>query len=305
MQTLSVTLGTFVDKALIELNAPQEQGFRVVMGTDALGSSTATDFTLVDATGVNVSDVIEFGSELLLITAKSDASTPVFTAARGYYNTTAASSGHENGSIGTVNPQWPRFRVAEAVKRAFTRLDALGLPRIEAAVFNRVTDLQQVAMPSRCKRVLAVRYVSLLTGKPVEVANWRFYPDMPTATFANGNILTIPSVLDNTDDLQVVFTSPYRWSTHPTAPSESSTMTVPEGAEDLPAMYAAAFLVSRREISRSELDRSEEWNRSEPLRQGGGMALARALFQQFYQALDEARRLYPLPIHRPYVPSPR
>jgi hypothetical protein len=95
------------------------------------------------------------------------------------------------------------------------------------------------------------------------------------------------------------------WSSHPTEPTESATVTLPEGAEDLPALYASAWAVSSREISRGEIDRAEEWNRSEPQRGGVSLSLSKMLWQNFYRSLDEVRRLSPLPVNRPYVKMSR
>lgn len=303
MLTSTVTLGDLVDKALIELQDPAEQGLLLVLSDTLTASSSDTTFTVTDGAKLNVSDIVEFGSELMLVTEKTSDTVPVFTCSRGYYGTTVAA--HASGDSGLANPQFARYRVAEAVKRAFTRLDALGLPNITSSVMNRATGLQYVSMPSNTRKVLRVGYVNETTGRWFDIGGWEFVDDVPTATVSTGKLLRIPSNITNTDDLQVTYQIPYRWSTYPTAPTEASTITIMEGAEELPAQYAAAWMVGRREISRSEIDRSEEWNRSETVRNGGSTTLVRLLWSQFYQGLDEAKRLVRVPIHRPYVRMPK
>lgn len=303
MATITVSLGTLVDRALLELQSPMEQGLLVVLNADNLSSTVDTTLTLTDGSGVNVNDMIQFGAELVLVTAKTTDAVPVFTVARGYYGTTAAIAAV--GTVGIVNPPWPRVRIAEAIRRSFVRLEALGLPLIKAAAYTRTTGLQQVAIPEEVRRVLQVRYVATDTGKIINVDRWQFEDRLPTATFATGKVLILPTYVRNTDQLQVTYQAPYRWSTYPANPVEASTVDLPEGADDLPALYASAWLVSRREISRSQIDRSEEWNASENQKGGVSSTLPRVLWQEFYRALDETRRLNPAPIHRPYVPMPR
>jgi hypothetical protein len=65
--------------------------------------------------------------------------------------------------------------------------------------------------------------------------------------------------------------------------------------------------VGGREISRQQLDRAEEWARTEPLRGNGGGALVRAKWQDFYRVLDEARRVVQaeVPKTRPLIKRPK
>lgn len=302
MLTTTVTLGQLVDRALLELQAPAEIGKRCVLGADALDTTSDTQFTLT-GDAINISDLIEFGAELLLVTDKNSDVDPVYTAARGYYGTTPAVA--TAGTVGTVNPQWPRIRVQEAIRRAFPRMEALGLPLVLSAQFNRTADKRYVEMPASTRDVKRVGYFDTYTYQFIELGGWRYIEDLPTGTITSGKIVRLPRTVDNDSDLEITYTIPYRWSTHPSTPDEAATITVPEGAEDLPAMYAAAWLVSRREVSRSEIDKAEEWNRGEPQRGGVSSTLVRQMWTQFYQSVDECRRLNVVPISRPYIPMAR
>jgi hypothetical protein len=303
---LTLTLGQLVDRTLFDLVDPGGQGRRVVMGSTALTTTGATSLTLADSNGVNPTDVIEFGSELVLVTTKSDAATPVLTVSRGYYMTTAAT--YAEGQVGHVNPTYPRRKIAEAIRRSFSRLEALGVPLIKEDTLNTadVDDTAQyyVELPADCREVVEVRWQAT-DGRVWRLDGWEFFDYLPSAISTTGKGINLGRYVTEDDDIEVVYRAPYRWSTYPTDPTEAATITVPEGAEDLPALYAAAWLASSREISRSEIDRSDEWNKAAMSERGQSSALVRAKWQEFYRALDEARRLNPLPQNLVYKRRPR
>lgn len=296
MNTVSVTLGDLVDRATFELQGPNE----LALSTTATASMTtsSTSLTLADASAVNVNDVLEIGSELVLVTAKSADAVPVLTISRGYYQSTAAA--HDSGDVVSVNPRHPRVRIADAVRRCFSRLESLGLPLSSAATLNREPGLKYAVVPEQVRDVLRVSYMST-DGKWWDLDKWEFVDDVPTGKVASGKLLRLPRYIMDDDDLEVVYRIPYRWSSHPAAPSESDTITMIEGSEDLPVLYAVAWLTARREISRTEIDRAEEWSAGEPSRGGVSSSVARLTWQEFYRSMDEARRLVQVfPVHRPF-----
>lgn len=295
MNTVTVTLSTLVDRALEELQGPSELGKKVVRSAALTASETT--FTLSDTTP-SVSDLLEFGDELMLITGKSTDTNPTFTVSRGYYQTTAVA--HDAEEVGYVNPQWNRHRVAGAVRRAFARLEGLGVPLLKSTAGGPEesvdSDLRMVlSIPSEARDVWNVRQ------DLIEVEHWEFIEDLPTSDYPTSKVVRLPKWVQDDDWFNVVYRAPYRWDSFPDEPTGTSEIELPEGAEDLPAAYAAAWLTSAREISRTELDRATEWNASEPSRGGVSQSLVRAKWQEFYRALDEVRRLdTPLP-RRPYV----
>ena len=295
--TVTVTMSTLIDRALEELQGPAELGKRVVR-TASLGVSDTT-FTLSDSTPA-ISDILEFGSELMLISGKSSDATPVFTVSRGYYQTAAAA--HDANEVGYVNPQWNRKRVLGAVRRAFPRLEALGVPLIKTTTLVPTAtaddaDKFVLRVPAETRDVWEVR-VDLAD---IGAEHWQFVEDIDTADYSTGKVVRLPIWADVDDTYTVVYRAPYRWSSYPADPEESSTIVVPEGADDLPAAYAVAWLVSAREISRSEIDRAQEWQASEPQRGGISAGVERMRWQAFYRALDEVRRMDPPLPRRPYV----
>jgi hypothetical protein len=289
--TVTVTMSTLIDRALEELQGPAELGKRVVLSTTM---TTSTTSILLSDSNLGVGDVVELGSELVMVT--NIASAPTYTVARGYYGTTAAT--HAINDVGSVNPQWNRKRVAGAVRRAFPRLEALGVPLIKTTTAFPVETLDNanrwvLEIPAETRDVWNVR-VDL-----TEVTHWEFVEDV--TGYSTGKVVRLPVWVDEDAQHTVVYRAPYRWSTYPSDPVEASTIVVPEGAEDLPAAYAVAWLVAAREISRSEIDRAQEWATGEPQRGGVSAAVERARWQSFYRQLDEVRRMDPPLPRRPYV----
>lgn len=300
MTALSVAMSTLIDRSLTELQPPSSQGLRVSLAA-GIGSSDTT-LTLVDATAVNTNDLIEFGSELLMVTAKTTDQVPVLTVSRGYYRSTPGV--HALGAVGEVNPAYPRVRVAEAIRRSFARLEALGLPLVVAATMNRVPGLRHVVLPPDTREVLRVSYIGT-NGQWLDLPFWKFISNVPFGKVSTGNLLELWRGVADDDDVEVAYRVPYRWSTHPAVPTEAATIEIQEGAEDLPAVYAAAWLVGAREISRQQLEQSTEWNVGEPSRGGISTSFLRLKWTDFYRSLDEAKRLVPIPLHRPYQKMPR
>lgn len=302
MNTLSLTLGDLIDRTLFELVSPETLSF----SSPTTGALSAVDTTLslVDGSRVAASDILEIDAELMLVTDVTADAVPVITVSRGYYNSVAAT--HASGAVASMNPRHPRVRIAEAIRRSFARLEAMGLPLVETSTINREPGLRYAELPASTRDVIRVGYIDPTYGTWIPLDSWTFQDDVPTTVVSSGKLLRLPRYLADTDDLVVTVKVPYRWSTHPAAPSEASTITMIEGTEDLPMLYATSWLVSRREIGRTEIDRAEEWNQGEPSRGGVSAGTVRAMWQEFYRALDEARRLIPaMPYHRPFIPMPR
>lgn len=295
MNVVTVTLGSLVDRALDELEAAPEVGRAVVLSTGLTETSDAMQ--LVDAERVSVTDIVELGSELVLVLTVSDDEVPTMALVRGYNRTTPAV--HPAGSVGYLNVQWPRQRIANAVVRSFARLEAFKVLPWESTVMFPSESVDStrlvVELPAGTRAVSSVRRFGMQ-----EVRNWEFVY-LPTTDYSTGAVVVLPLATHPTEEYSVVYRKAYRWSTYPLAPDEEATIGMTEGTEDLPAAYAAAWLISGREISRSDIDRAEEWTAGEPSRGGVSAGLVRAKWQEFYRMVDEARRLEPQLTHRPFV----
>lgn len=300
MQFTTTSLADLIDRALFELEAPSERGVRVVMGDTALDSVEANEFELSSG-ALNVSDLVEFGSEMLLVTSKSADTSPVYGCARGYYSTTPAVQAA--GAVGVVNPQFARRRVADAVDRSFTRLEGLGVVPVRSlSAFPEVAAHLDLAADVR--RVLRVMYIGP-TGNLVELDGWRQFSNVPSGLSPAGNVLQLPWYVTVDDELHLTYEASFGWTG--TFPDETATVDLPAPAADLPAVFAAAWLVSGREISRAEIDRSNEHTTQDQVRVQSGTGLVRAKWQEFYRSLDEALRVmsHDIPKHRPYIRRPK
>jgi hypothetical protein len=106
----------------------------------------------------------------------------------------------------------------------------------------------------------------------------------------------LSAAIYDADELIVTYQAPYTF----TGTGEAATVDVPLGSEDLAPLWAAAYGLSRREVSRSELDKIEEWNQDQAYRQGVNLRLVQQTWGEFYRRLDEARKIQYVPRHRPY-----
>jgi hypothetical protein len=293
---LTITLGTLVDRALAEARNMYEVG-RPVVRAESLSTSDNT-FTLnVDA---NIGNILEFGSELILVTDKSADATPVYTGQRGYFGTTAAA--RSAAEAGILDPTYTRRQTALGVQRAFPAMEAGRVRPRHTAAFTAIDDPTAtvdgrvvVELPTAATDVLGVRY-----GLD-KIPGWQLLTDVDTDVFTDGRVLLLPYGWDTSWGVTVTYEAPYRWSTYPDDPVEASTVQVPEQAQFVPSTYATAYLLSGREYSRTELDRAEEFSRSEPVRGGASRATVRDAWAAFYRALDEARRTDNHIPERPYV----
>jgi hypothetical protein len=280
-----------------------ERPKQIVMGATAIAASTDTQITLQAGQTVNTSDVLEFGQELMLVTAVSSDATPVVTVSRGYLATTIASS-VPTGTVGDVNPLYPRYQVQRAIERCFLGLNNK-LPFIASETYFREPDRQYVILPANTLDVLEVGYFStstMLLGaadtfRYTEIGGWQFVQDLPASTWPS-KILRVPSWITNDLQLVVKRRAPYAWSDTPVL--ETSTISLPVPANDVPVLFAAAKLVAGREVSRSELDKVEEWNHEAAIRGGVNLRLLQGMWGDYYHRLDELRGLQYVPKHRPY-----
>jgi hypothetical protein len=285
-------MGDLVDLTLDGLQAPPEAG-RPTLRAAALDASETT-FTVDDATLVSVTDMIEFGSELMFVTAKSDdLSTATLTVNRGADRSVATT--HGVNDVGVLNPGWYRHRIAKQIKQAFTYLEGQGVPLVitsdsmTADVDPMDSTVMQIEMPAETRQVY---YVKLGLN---ELFNWVYVDDLPTDTYATGRAIRMPQSLGITDEtFSVTYRIPYRWSDDP--PDEDSTIQMIEGTTDVPVSYAVWKLVSGREVSRNQIDRSEEWQNVQGA--STGASLIRVKQGEFFAALDAARRVDPPPRRR-------
>lgn len=297
--TTTLTLGGLIDDTLEMLYRTSERPFQVEVGSSALDSPTDKTLTVDDADRVQATDVLEIGDELMLITAKSNDATPVLTVSRGYAGT-QASSGHATNAVALINPPWPRSSISDWIQRCFKSVMNAQLPNRVSELMTRTTDQQWISMPENTMRVYSVRHMIGQTGRIIDVGGWQFEQDMPTGLVSTGKALRTPTSIENNDELVVVYQTPYSF----TGSGDEATISVPIGAEDISALWAAAYAVTRREVNRLDVDKIEEWNQEAAMRQGVNLRWARELWGEVYRRIDEAKSMQGLPKYRTYRKMP-
>ncbi len=295
--TTSVSLGSLIEETLDSVYRSAERPTPVVVGSNAIDDDSDTTFTL-SAGSLNVTDRVEGPlGELMLVTAKSADATPIYTASRGYQVTVKAD--HPTGTIFLKNPDFTRSQVSRWIQRAVSSIMNTELPWWETKTYQRHTDFQYIELPADSLNVLRVRYFGLIEGRVSDVGGWEFQ-EVPTTLVASGRILRTSAAISEDDDLIVDVQRPYVF----TGAGEDATVPLPVSGRDLPVLYAAAYGQSRREVSRAELDKIEEWNQDQAIRAGVNLRMIRDMWGEVYRRVDEAKRNHRLPKNRPYQKMP-
>lgn len=298
----TVSLKTLADRALREARNQHEVG-RPVVRPASLDTSVNV-FKLAAPVKANVTDVLEFDSELMLVTQVSADSDPDYTVIRGHFGTTPIA--HPANEPGLLNPTFTRRAAKDGVLYSIPAIESVkGLELLKAVSLTPILDpgetfedLFVLEVPAEAREVWHVRYGLL------EVPRAPFIEDLPNPPYTTGQVVKLPMGIPTDRDLLVTFEAPYRWSSWPLEPDEDDTIELPADAEFLPSSYAVAYMLGGREYSRTQLDRSEEWNQTAPMQTGLSRSIVRDAWQAFYRKLDEARRLdTPLP-RRPIVVRP-
>lgn len=296
MANITLTLGDLVDEAIANMYRGSERPRQITIGATALSGSSSTSLTSSNPELTPPTTILEApDGEQMIVTAVSDDETPVLTVARSYNNTTA-SAGWPTGTKLLIEPRWGRVEVTRWVQRWFSGPANTYFPKIESETLQREPGLQYIEMPADTGRVLRVRHYSTLSGRIVDIGGWQFEPRLPVAVVSTGAALRLPSMIWDEDDLIVEYTTPYSW----TGVGDAATVDVPFGCDDLPVLYAAAYGIARREITRVELDKVVEWNQEQAARAGINLRLLRDMWGEYYRRIDEARKIQDVPRHRPY-----
>jgi hypothetical protein len=287
-------LGELIDETFEHLYMTRERPTPVVAGTTLAATTQATEFELTaGADKVSITDAIEFGDELLLVTKATDDPQPRFTAIRGYANTKPRAIAA--GDIGLLNPYWTRSQVGRLVQRFFTGVAQTWLPLVEGEIMI-TSDLDGVAMqflpvPDYMLKVRDVRFMSPMTGRIINVPGWRFEENLPPEVSTSTKAIRVPSLVTPADDLLITFDRKYQWA----GVGEDAFINMPDGADDIPSLWVAAVLTTGREVSRLELDKLTEQATEAASRQGSNVNIIKLTWQNVYRRIDEARRINPVP----------
>lgn len=300
MATTTLTLGDLVEQTLSHLYRDSERPLQASVGSNALTASAAdVTMNLSSAQNVERSKRLEMGDEVVLVTAKTDDAIPTLTVARGYTGTDVAA--HVTGDRVLVDPPWQRADVKKWVRQSFDRIMNRHLPLITVREYTKPSGSYMVELPVDTMRVLAVEHGNEVTGRVNPIGGWKYHSRLPVSLSSTGQGLRVPTIFSEFDTAVVTVQIPYSFSDS----TENGTVDVPIGGEDLPALWAAAYGQMRREVSRAELDKIEEWNQEQAIRSGQNLRMVRELWGEFYRSLDEVKSMHYVPRHRPFIKMPR
>lgn len=292
MPTETITVGDLVGRTLDILHRHTERP-----QTRAVSGVTSTQLTMADTLGLATGTLLEATYELLRVSSVSGTTVNL---ERAYGGTPSA--GNAFTSV-AKDPLWARHSVVRAISDHLAGLYAQ-VPLVknaevtvaEGRQFIDLTALPDFWTPIR------VGFFSATTGAFIDLPGWEFVDDIAAAAFPGvTRLLTLPGGLVTGEKVTVTYRALYTGVSY-TTPNDAATVTVPLGARDLPALGAAARLLSNREVSRAEIDRVEEWTQEAAIRGGWTLRAVNQLWQEYYRRVDEVSRAVKetLPKHRPY-----
>ena len=274
------------------------------VGTSALSNASTTSLEVSSPEKVASTDVLEFGSELVLVSDKSQSN--ILTVARGYMGT-PINEVVLSGTQGIKNPRWPRFQVKRALEQAVSSGLVAALPEVHGFAASPLEDSTILEVAAD---IVDVTRVAVLDseGRVIELSRWDFLDHLPATMVPDGKAIQVQGGPDEDDTFWCTGIRPYHWYSEEGvdrgiggAPTEEEDyVKLPVFGDDLPMLWAAAKMATGRELSRGELDRVEEWNQEAAIAQGVNIRLIRELWGEFYRRVDEVRKHQPVKKHRPY-----
>lgn len=292
----TITMSTLIDEVLDIMYRPVERPRQV----EATAAITDSDSSLiadsVSAANLAATDLLEFGRELMLVTAVAGTT---ITVSRGYNGTTAAA--HAINSLGNINPLYPRHLVDREIRKCVRNSMQKELPCIlsETVVPNTTNNEEAMRwIDDSWIDILDVRYVETTTFRVTKLrGNWYLEDWLPDDVSPTGKSLRVPRGYWD-KDLIVTYTALYTWTAGATL--EADTLSIPLMAADLPVLFAVARLSTGSEVSRQEFDQIEEWPNQERNQRSANIRLLQALWGQYYQQLDTAKGMQSIPLRKSY-----
>jgi|GEM_PF-2732643 hypothetical protein len=276
------TMSTMIEEVLDTVYRTTERPLPVFATATATANATTLTVSTLATDSMSPADVIEFGRELILVTAVASGS---ITVSRGYAGTTAAAIA--NGDQGWISSDFPRREVDRAIRRCIDTLQST-LPLLTSKeVDSDKSGDGLIELPSNTMDVDEVELYDQNTNSLIEMrGTWRFRDMIPKGIINSTKAVVIPrSYRDCT--IVVTYRIPYTWVDGAT--DEADTITLPLGGAALPVDFAVAKLQTGREVSRQEFDQIEEWNQVEAARRGQNIRMIQTLWGIYYQRLDEVK----------------
>lgn len=252
---------------------------------------TSTTTTLTADSVANVdSGVIELDQEMLYVSTKDESANTLTIPAwgRGYGGTTAAS--HAINARLTVNPRFPRFRVATAINEEIIALypDLFGVA--VDATQSTVSVKIGYPVPADVESIMSVDYRQIgpaIYWRPV--GQYQLDPTASTTDFPTGKALNIFSLMQPGRVLRIQYRK--RLSALVNETDLLTTSGLAESARDLVVLGALYRLLLAIDPARLQTSSLEANHNRDSLPPGTSQGIARQLLQLHEARKAQERRL--------------
>lgn len=222
----------------------------------------------------------------------------VATVQRGWNGSTAAT--HADDAIVEVNPLFSAWRIfneinaeLHSITPAIYQVKTVSVTATVASSYNMAADVLDV---------LTVQYNDIGPSQDWPVlSRWAFLANQDTSSFASGKALTFYEMPIPGRTLRITYAAPLA----PLATigdTVETTSGIPASAVDIPAIGAAARLLSSREARRSQLDAQPEPRQAQDVPPGAAGDGASRLFalrdRRVREESSKLQRVYPTRIRR-------
>ena len=222
-------------------------------------TTTDTQVTVSETYRVGEGQLLEMGSELVLVTDFDDINR-VADIERGMFGTTAAS--HAENSLIVVSPRVYRSDVLGLINACLNELYP-DLYVIDSGSLTYDGAVIGYELDSSVGGILRVRAQRSATAKDwAPVGDWSFDPESDTTDFASGKSLMIRHALDRASKVRYTYIKPFS-----TVSVEGDDLEATAGLQsymvELPYLYAMTKLMVLEEVERSQIIAAENHQRSQ------------------------------------------
>jgi hypothetical protein len=216
---------------------------------------------------------------------------------RGMNGSVAAS--HTSGTIIEVNPLFSSWRIFSEINAELNSLS----PQIYQVktVTRTATTAGSYDLAADVLDILTVQYSDYSGDDWPVLGRWALFTNQDTTAFASGKALRLYELPPPGRALRVTYAAPL--STLSTiADTVETTSGIPASAVDIPAIGAAARLLSSREARRSQVDAQPEPRQAQDVPPGAARSAAAQLFalrdRRIKEEVAKLSRLFPSRIRR-------
>lgn len=223
--------------------------------------------------------------------------TPSATVQRGWNGSTAAT--HSLGVVVEVNPLFSSWRIFSEVNAELNSLSPQ-IYQVKTATITATAN-SSYNLATDVLDVLTVQYNDYTGADWPQLTRWALLTNQDTAIFASGKALRLYEMPAPGRTIRVTYAAPLG-TLVALADVVETVSGLPASAIDIPAIGAAARLLSSREARRSQVDAQPEPRQAQDVPPGSARSAAAQLFalrdRRIKEESSKLSRLYPSRIRR-------